>query len=272
MEITFLGTSAAEHYPALWCRCDNCERARNSGGRNIRTTSSIHFNKTCLIDFTSEEFIQAKKFGIDIINSEFLLVTHSHEDHFSPHLLRWRIQNASNIPVLYTWGNQCVYNSLMKGLRGFSLEDCAIKYEILKPYREYTYKNIHFVPLIASHEDINNSPGLIYWVGVDNHSFLYAVDSGPCNDRTRDYIRGLHVDAVIMEETFGFKNGNKNHMNWDSAMREVQFFMESGIFKNSPKVYWTHMSPHSNPLQYEMEKMLQGSFVVPAYDGMTITI
>ena len=28
MNITFLGTAAANAYPEAFCRCDNCERAR----------------------------------------------------------------------------------------------------------------------------------------------------------------------------------------------------------------------------------------------------
>ena len=51
MELTFLGTAAAEQYPGIWCTCDYCTRARQLGGKNIRKTSSIHFAENCLIDF-----------------------------------------------------------------------------------------------------------------------------------------------------------------------------------------------------------------------------
>ena len=36
MKITFLGTSAGESYPAIWCDCPNCTYAREHGGKNIR--------------------------------------------------------------------------------------------------------------------------------------------------------------------------------------------------------------------------------------------
>ena len=31
MKLTFLGTAAAEGYPALWCRCERCTTARERG-------------------------------------------------------------------------------------------------------------------------------------------------------------------------------------------------------------------------------------------------
>ena len=46
MEIQYLGTAAAEGYPALFCSCDICKKARNAGGREIRTrTQSVVDNK-----------------------------------------------------------------------------------------------------------------------------------------------------------------------------------------------------------------------------------
>ena len=100
MEFTFLGTGAAEQYPGLWCTCPYCTRARKLGGKNIRRTSSAHFAGDCLIDFPPETFSQAEKYGIDLLASKLLLVTHSHEDHFYPQLLYWRYRpkEAEELP------------------------------------------------------------------------------------------------------------------------------------------------------------------------------
>ena len=37
MKIAYLGTSAAEGIPALFCHCDVCKYARKYKGKNIRT-------------------------------------------------------------------------------------------------------------------------------------------------------------------------------------------------------------------------------------------
>ena len=134
MEFTFLGTGAAEQYPGLWCTCPYCTKARKLGGKNIRRTSSAHFAGDCLIDFPPETFSQAEKYGIDLLASKLLLVTHSHEDHFYPQLLYWRfrpkeaeamseeerfIQGLSRqqeLPLLHIFGNQCTYEKLMEKL------------------------------------------------------------------------------------------------------------------------------------------------------------
>ena len=39
MKLTYLGTAAAEGWPAAFCNCDGCRAARRLGGRNIRTRS-----------------------------------------------------------------------------------------------------------------------------------------------------------------------------------------------------------------------------------------
>jgi len=42
MEIQYLGTAAAEGFPALFCDCETCKKARNTGGKDVRTrTQSI---------------------------------------------------------------------------------------------------------------------------------------------------------------------------------------------------------------------------------------
>lgn len=41
MKLTFLGTSAAEGVPSLYCDCETCEKTRILKGKNIRKRSSL---------------------------------------------------------------------------------------------------------------------------------------------------------------------------------------------------------------------------------------
>ena len=41
MKIAYLGTSAAEGIPALFCHCDVCRYARKYKGKNVRTRSQV---------------------------------------------------------------------------------------------------------------------------------------------------------------------------------------------------------------------------------------
>ena len=50
MDITFLGTAAANAYPEAFCRCVTCERARALGVPSLRKRSALLVNDDLLID------------------------------------------------------------------------------------------------------------------------------------------------------------------------------------------------------------------------------
>lgn len=291
MKLTFLGTAAAEQYPGIWCTCDYCTRARQLGGKNIRKTSAIHFADNCLIDFPPEVFSQADRFGVNLMDSRLLLVTHSHEDHFYPQLLTWRYRpkdastlsqeemhrrgyaRQQELPVLHIFGNRCTLDILEKFLAGRPMEDFAMDYTVVEPYKEYQCENVTFVPLVASHKDREEEKGLIYVVSTGGKTFLYASDSGTYQEKTRHWISRFQYDAIIMEETRGYaEEFGGNHMHWDAAMDEMRFFESAGVWKDKPRIYWTHMSPHRTPPQTDLEKLLKNTPVIPAYDGLRVEI
>src|SRR5437660_9388850 len=98
MLVRFLGTSAGELYPGLWCRCKSCESARTGPAENRRQSAALYVEPHdppstvagIVIDFPSEIAAQAQRHGVDLPGLRDLLVTHSHGDHWFPYLLRWR--------------------------------------------------------------------------------------------------------------------------------------------------------------------------------------
>ena len=52
MKLTYLGTAAAEGWPAAFCNCDGCRAARRLGGRNIRTRSQALVDDALLLDLS----------------------------------------------------------------------------------------------------------------------------------------------------------------------------------------------------------------------------
>ena len=50
MKFQYLGTAAAEGWPAVFCRCEACEEAARRGGKNIRTRSQALVNDDLLLD------------------------------------------------------------------------------------------------------------------------------------------------------------------------------------------------------------------------------
>ena len=64
MKISFLGTSAGENYPAVWCHCPCCEYARQHGGRNIRLNSCVLLDDDALLDMNAKCFSAALQSGV----------------------------------------------------------------------------------------------------------------------------------------------------------------------------------------------------------------
>ncbi|MBO5969107.1 MAG: hypothetical protein J6S14_11500, partial [Clostridia bacterium] len=81
MKIKYLGTAAAEAFPAVFCNCKYCNEARELGGKNIRTRSQSLINDDLLIDFPADTYHHFITHGIRGDRIKYLLITHAHSDH-----------------------------------------------------------------------------------------------------------------------------------------------------------------------------------------------
>ncbi|MDE6677090.1 MAG: hypothetical protein K2K12_05210, partial [Clostridia bacterium] len=82
MKVTYLGTGAAEGIPALFCQCEYCRGVRARGGKEIRSRAQVLVDGELSIDFPPDAFYHGAAEGIDLSAVKYLLVTHSHMDHF----------------------------------------------------------------------------------------------------------------------------------------------------------------------------------------------
>src|SRR5438067_11371817 len=110
MELTFLGTAAAEGYPAPWCRCANCDGARARGGRDLRGRSTLLVNDDLLIDLGPDLVSGAIRTGRALDGVRWILVTHSHGDHlYLPNLeIRERGYRATDLPTADLYSDDSV--------------------------------------------------------------------------------------------------------------------------------------------------------------------
>ena len=169
MQIRFLGTSAGELYPGMWCRCRNCDAARHGSPKDRRQSAALAivdsqptkstrgqiWTPRALIDFPSEIATQAAMHRIDLSALEHLLVTHSHGDHWFPYLLRWRVRppeqvepgadaphsaggpRFTDLPVLHIHGNSAVEAVLRREI-GDDLLPYAIKFHLVNVGSSFT--------------------------------------------------------------------------------------------------------------------------------------
>lgn len=78
MKIKFLGTAAFEGVPSLFCNCPTCRRAREAGGKNLRSRLQALVNEDLLIDFPPDTVWHSIRFGLDWQKINTCLITHSH--------------------------------------------------------------------------------------------------------------------------------------------------------------------------------------------------
>ena len=85
MKLKFLGTGAAEGVPAEFCSCEVCREVRRRGPAEYRTRSQVLVDGVLSIECPPDAYCHALRFGIDYSALRYILVTHSHMDHFYAH-------------------------------------------------------------------------------------------------------------------------------------------------------------------------------------------
>ncbi len=98
MKLKFFGTAAAEGFPALFCDCDSCHRARKAGGKNLRRRSQAVVDDKILIDFGPDTLSCALYDGLPLAHLHTCLITHSHEDHLSTGLTDALLASCKTAP------------------------------------------------------------------------------------------------------------------------------------------------------------------------------
>ena len=99
MRLQFLGTSASGGFPNPHCRCENCQAAREAGGKSIRMMCSVMIDGELLIDLGPDLSGACLRFGVDLGDLRWVLQTHDHGDHLLPlhatmRAANWAARNA----------------------------------------------------------------------------------------------------------------------------------------------------------------------------------
>jgi phosphoribosyl 1,2-cyclic phosphate phosphodiesterase len=301
MHLRFLGTSAGELYPGLWCRCRDCQRARIGDPRDRRQSAALYLEPYApsratgahvssagvLIDFPSEIASQAIRHHLELPELQYLLMTHSHGDHWFPYLLRWRSRPAllcgpnepapreiggprfTDLPTLHIWGNAAVEAILRREL-GEDLEPLALEFHPVHPGDAFTAGDVAITALPANH-DVGREEALHYIAQDGSHTLLYGLDGDSFLPETRERLRSFRFDLVILEATYGLGDG-RNHRNFARLIAEAAWFREQNLMTPNGQIVATHFSPHHSPPHQETADYLHAHDIVAAWDGMEIRV
>ena len=267
MKLKFLGTAAAEGFPALFCNCAHCNEARRLGGKNIRTRSQSLINDDLLIDFPSDTYYHFLKNGIIGDRIENLIVTHSHMDHCYIDDLGMRHPPYAHdmyFPTFSVYAAQGAYNKLM------TKPQKLVNYTLLNPYETVKIGKYEVTPLPARHAQ---GDGAVFYIIKGDSTLLYGHDTGYFYEEVFDFIRegGYVFDAVTLDCTFvDLEEEASNHMGITADKKVFDRLAEMGAVTDKTVKIINHFSHNGNPRHDRVEALVSADGILVSYDGMEI--
>ena len=311
MLLRFLGTSAGELYPGLWCRCRNCQSARQGDPKQRRMSAALYIESDngfgtrgnrardvrnadareptggVLIDFPSEIATQASLYAVDLPDLRHLLVTHSHGDHWFPYLLRWRgrpaeiCRNGETAPTHIGGPRFTELPDLH--IWGNANVEAVLRRELGDDlaYFSVTFHAVRpqtefvvgalIVNALPANHDVGREEALHYVLTDGHRTILYGLDGDTFLPETRERLRAFRFDLVIMESTYGLGNGT-NHRNFARLQEEADWLRTEKLITPGGQIVATHFSPHHCPPHEETSDILRRHNIMAAWDGMEIQL
>ncbi len=268
MKLKYLGTAAAEGFPAIFCNCDHCKAARALGGKNIRTRSQTLINSDLLIDLPADTYMHFLQNGIEGDLIKYLVITHAHLDHLYRNELMMRIP-----PVYANSPRNEKLRVFCSGGTAKYLEEFpeAIEINVLKPFETARAGEYELTALPARH--MPGGEPFIYIIKGDK-TLLYAHDTGYFFDEVFDYIEKnkLKFDFVSLDCTNGDLqiSDTGGHMGFANIDRVLKRLVLMGAVNESTTKYINHFSHNANPRHDLLEEKAKELGLSVSYDGCEV--
>ena len=276
MKLQFLGTAAYEGIPAFYCECDACKKARELGGRNMRTRSQAIVDDTILIDYPADTYAHFLAYNMPLSKIKTCIITHSHSDHFYPSDMLARFNgpyaHVNSDAPLTIYSGEDGYNKTVEKIKEEGVPECDLKAVLIKPFEPFEADGYTITALNANHAQ-NTSP-YIFIIEKDGKAVLYGNDTWIFPEDTWEYLEKYikKFDLVILDCTMGESpNEGKGHMNVEQCAVVRDRMCKMGLCHENTKYILNHFSHNGatclyDDLKVKVEKL---NFDV-SYDGMTV--
>ena len=267
MKLKYLGTAAAEGFPALFCNCEYCREARKLGGKNIRTRSQSLINDDLLIDFPADTYHHFLTHGIEGDKIKYLIVTHSHSDHLYPNDLTKRYGCYAHDMRESTLE---VFCSAFTASRIGKPENVNVT--VIEPFKTVEFGTYRVTPLPARH--MPGGEPLIYIIENRGKTLLYAHDTGYFFDEVFDFIKEnkFRFDMVSLDCTNVDISipDTGSHMGFPNINRVVEKLASFGAVDDKTVKYVNHFSHNGNPLHIHLCKRAEEYGYLVSFDGCEV--
>lgn len=270
MKLTYLGTAAAEGFPAVFCNCQYCNEARRLGGKNIRTRSQALINDDLLLDLPADTYYHFLQNGIEGDRIKYLLITHTHSDHFYPSELSMHsapFAKNMRVPTLKVLCSEATYRSFPEIPRNTEIS-------VIKPYETVPLGEYSVTALPARHMR-DQEESFIYIIKSDK-TILYAHDTGYFYEGVFSYIEenGITFDMVSLDCTNVDIpiSDEGTHMGFPNIERVLQRLYGIGVVTENTVKYVNHFSHNGNPIHHTLQERAKDIGCHVSYDGCRVEI
>ncbi len=253
MKLTFLGTAAAEGFPAVFCNCEYCNEARRLGGKNVRSRSQALVNDDLLIDLPADTYWHFINNGIEGDKIKYLLITHSHSDHLYPNELGMRngaFAHDMRAPELKVFCSEGAYNKIT----GFIPEPKGFSVTKVTPFETFSIGDYEVTPLPARHFA---GDGAVFYIIKGEKTLLYGHDTGYFYDEVLEFIekKEIYFDMISLDCTnIDIPIGdNGGHMGISNIKRLTKGLEAISAVDNKTIKYINHFSHNGNPIHHLLE-------------------
>ena len=275
MKITFFGTAAGEAWPGVFCNCEMCRKARELGGKNIRTRSQTLINDDLLLDMPPDNYLHTLYYGLDLSRVRSLFFTHSHSDHCyvqDLELLREPFSRTYE-GQLQVYGNGTVEKKVEAFCGSLGGERERFLFHRLIPNETVVSSGYTVTALRATHA--KGEACLFYHIAQGEEEILYAHDTGALTDENIATLkrRSTHpLKLVSLDCTMQRGRDGKNHMGLLDDVDQKELLLREGLADEKTVFVVNHFSHNGGWLHEELTAEAAKYGMTATYDGMSITI
>lgn len=288
MKLQYLGTGGGAGLPEMFCSCRICEHARKKQGKEMRNRPLAILNDELCIDLPCDARSSFLQHQVDARRIRYLLVTHSHYDHFLMENLLSRPEGKEPIQMYISRKSGENLETACEKFRRQPKKEgicpvCCPEIHFAKQFVPITLNGpeenraesgtYEIVPLPANHDASVES--LNYLISTQGKHVLWLHDTGLLKMETIAYLKENPVEFDMISMDCALARGkysSSEHMDILQCSQTIEMLRQFGCVRPETRIYLSHIGHLVERTHEELCEEAKGLGFSVAYDGMTVEI